>query len=108
MIQTRIYLPQSSYLFKTLKKKNLLENEKGSPLFIWLNYKPCIGELIEINPSSIKEEKLTEFLFNRNKSIVLRIIDLKQKWMSIQSDPNGITSISLKVYEEDDNWLIDK
>ena len=104
MIQTYIHLPKSSYLFKTLKKKKLLENYRES-LFNWLNYKPNIGELIEIGSHNVKDDKLREYLHYRNKPIVVRIIDLKQYYTPLKSELGGITVLRLKVYEDDSvNW----
>ncbi len=107
MIQTYIYLPKTSYLFKTLKKKNLLEQYNNSPLFIWLDYKPNIGELIQIDSRSVSvsDEKLRSYLSFRNKPIIVRVIDLIQNHSLLKNDPTGLTAIHLKVYEDDSaNW----
>ena len=106
MIQTHIHLPKSSYLFKTLKKKKLLYPSSGESLFIWLNYKPTIGELIEISSHNVKDKKLRDYLHYRNKPIIVRIIDLKkQDYMPLKSEPIGITVLNLKVYEDNSvNW----
>jgi hypothetical protein len=105
MIQTHIHLPKSSYLFKTLKKKKLLETDRRESLFIWLNYKPNIGELIEIGSYNVKDENLRDYLHYRNKPIIVRIIDLVQDYTPLKSEPIGITVLNLKVYEDDSvNW----
>jgi hypothetical protein len=105
MIQTHIHLPKSSYLFKTLKKKQLLENDRRESLFIWLNYKPNIGELIEIDYDNVRDEKLRDYLHYRNKPIIVRIVDLVQEYIPLNGEPIGMTILNLKVYEDDSvNW----
>jgi hypothetical protein len=98
MIQTYIYLPKDSYLFKTLKKKGIIEYEA---IFIWLEYKPNIGELIEIgSASSWKNEKLSNYLGYRNKPIIVRITDLKYCFHEMKNN-DGMNILKLKVYEDD-------
>lgn len=98
MIQTHIHLPKSSPLFKTLKKKKILK-DVGDSLFIWLYYKPNIGELIEIGEYNVKnEDDAKSYLRHRKKPIIVRIIDLKQYFIPTPS--GGITVLNLKVYED--------
>jgi IS1 family transposase len=105
MIQTHIHLPKSSYLFKTLKKKKLLEDNKSESLFIWLNYKPNIGELIEISCYNVKDEDFQNYLYYRKKPIIVRITDLVQSYFPLINNPIGATVLNLKVYEDDSvNW----
>jgi hypothetical protein len=101
MIQTYIHLPKTSYLYKTLRKKGIIEPRKTSDaLFIWLKHKPNIGELIEVNfVSAGKNEKLSEYLSNRNKPIIVRITDLKQSFTPMENN-DGMNILELKVYED--------
>jgi hypothetical protein len=98
MIQIYINLPKTSYLFKTLKKKNLL-NYRKETLFIWLHYKPAIGELIEISSFNVTNDKLKDYLHYRKKPIIVRVIDLKQSWIPDSSN-KGITVLELKGQED--------
>jgi len=96
MIQTYIYLDKTSSLYKNLKKRGIID-AFGESLFIWLKYKPSIGELISIDACTIDGEcKLKTFLTNRHKSIILRITDLCQERM-YNSD---IDVLRLKCYED--------
>lgn len=106
MIQVRIHLDEKTTLFKNLKKRGFIDCDYKNTLFIWLNLKPCIGELISIDPYCVDDNKFKTFLFNRNKSIVLRIIDLCQNHMLLNGDEKGIDCIHLKCAEDiSANWL---
>ena len=97
MIQTYIHLPKNSYLFKTLMKKEIINNSSNGALFIWLKNKPNIGELIEINfVTAGKNEKLSQYLCNINKSIIVRITDLKQSFTPMREN-DGMNILNLKV-----------
>ena len=106
MIQIRIHLEEKTKLFKNLKKRGFIDCDYNNTLFIWLNLKPCIGELISIDAYCVNNEKFKTFLHNRNKPIVLRITDLCQKYMMLKGDKEGINCVYLKC-EEDNfiNWL---
>lgn len=123
LIQVRIHLDESTSLFKTLKKKKLFDKDT-TILFIWLKYKPNIGELVEINYSSIEvstyqhpHDELRKFLYRRRKPITLRIDDLIQSYSpgklydeeydgkeKVKTNETGISCIHLKAHEETENW----
>ena len=108
MIQTRIYLDESSTLFKTFKKRGFIEEfgYKGS-FFIWLDDKPSIGELVYVDSSCVSKHK-TDFgtyLQNKRKRVILRIDDLCQTVMLLHDD-SIIRGLQLKCHEENDlNWI---
>jgi len=104
MIQAYIHLEKTSSLYKNLKKRKFLDKHSGT-LFIWLKYKPCIGELLSIERGTISDNidiAFKSFLCNKSKPIMLRIIDLHQSRM-YNAD---IDVINLKCYEDKSvNWL---
>jgi hypothetical protein len=104
MIQVRIHLDKKSYLFKTLKKKNLLSNCSKETLFLWMEYKPNIGELFTLQEHFTRDEKLSEYLSHRKK-ILFRIIDLHQTYMPLKNKGEGITAMDLRVIEDSVDWL---
>ena len=106
MIQVRIYLDQKTTLFKNLKKRGFIDCDYKNTLFIWLDLKPCIGELISIDSYCVDDKNFKTFLRNRNKDIVLRIIDLCQNYMMSKAEKEGINVIHIKCVEDASvNWL---
>ena len=103
MIQTHLFLDKNTTLFKNLKKRGHLQYNDS--LLIWLNIKPSIGELIEISSSTVTDYELKKFLSNRNKRIILRIIDLLQLRFNLGTQHNGIDTLHLKCYEDSADWI---
>jgi hypothetical protein len=103
MIQTHLILDKKTTLFKNLKKRGFLDFQDS--IFILLNNKPSIGELIEINSYSTSNEEFKKFLSYRNKSIILRITDLSQTHFNLARDKMWLDILKLKCYEESADWI---
>jgi hypothetical protein len=77
MIHTYIQLDEKSSLFKNLKKRGVLDC--SDRLFIKLEHKPCIGEVICLHQWSVNKEQnlnLYEYLNNRKTPLYFKIMDL--------------------------------
>lgn len=105
MFQVKIHLEKTSSLFKNLKKRGFLEDFDDT-LFIWIKYKPAIGELIQITGSGHYSYEFRNYLNNRNKPIVLRITDLLYIHHNLnRNDNDGVNVLYLKCYEDSTiNW----